>query len=179
MKLVRSKGPGNFTADEVAADAGVSRRTFFNYFPSPESALAVHIEDFLDKVLPHFHARPAGEPLVESMLQALTALADPANLERTAELFELAEENPQMQRFQLEAWTHAERKIVAAIEERLDGETDALYVASLVGSVFATARAALSEWLQRTGGDLGPVSLGSLRQLLIDALGHLRHGFSS
>lgn len=179
MKLVRSKGPGNFTADEVAVDAGVSRRTFFNYFPSPESALAVHIEDFLDNVLPHFHARPAGEPLVESMLQALTALADPANLERTAELFQLAEEHPQMQRFQLEAWTHAERKIVAAIEERLGGEADALYVASLVGSVFASARAALSEWLQRTGGDLGHASLESLRQLLIDAFGYLRNGFSS
>lgn len=179
MALLRSKGPGNFTADEVAADAGVSRRTFFNYFPSPESALAVHIEDFLDKVLPYFHARPEDEPLAESMLQALTALADPANLERTAELFQLAEENPQMNRFQLEAWTRAERKIVAAIEERLPAGTDALYVAALVGSVFASARAALSEWLQRSGGDLGQDSLASLRGLLIDAIGYLRNGFDT
>lgn len=179
MELVRSRGPGNFTADEVAADAGVSRRTFFNYFPSPESALAVHIEDFLDKVLPYFHARPTDEPLAESMLQALTALADPANLQRTAELFQLAEGNPQMHRFQLEAWTHAERKVATAVEERLPAGTDPLYVAALVGSVFASARSALSEWLRRTGGDLSPDSLASLRRLLLEAIGYLRNGFST
>lgn len=183
MVLVRAKGPGNFTADDVAADAGVSRRTFFNYFPSPESALAVHIEDFLDNVLPYFHARPAGEPLVESMLQALTELADPALLERTAELFQLAEENPQMHRFQLEAWTRAERKLVAAIDERLDPEVsirqDSVFVPALVASVFASARAAMSEWLQLTGGDLSAASLTRLRELLINVIGHLRSGFRS
>lgn len=181
IELVRTQGAGNFTADDVAAAAGVSRRTFFNYFPSPESALAVHIEEFLDNVLPHFQARPAGEPLVESMLQALTELADPALLERTAELFQLAEENPQMQRFQLEAWTRAEGKLVDAIEERLDPDgsasQDSLFVPALVGSVFASARAALTEWLRRTGGDLSAASLAGLRELLIDAFGHLRSGF--
>ncbi|GAB3247112.1 TetR/AcrR family transcriptional regulator [Arthrobacter pigmenti] len=183
IELVRTQGAGNFTADDVAAAAGVSRRTFFNYFPSPESALAVHIEEFLDNVLPHFQARPADEPLVESMLQALTELADPALLERTAELFQLAEENPQMHRFQLEAWTRAEGKIVDAIDERLDpnnsARQDSLFVPALVGSVFASARAALSEWLRRTGGDLSAASLAGLRELLIDAFGHLRSGFRS
>ncbi|HET7414848.1 MAG TPA: TetR family transcriptional regulator [Arthrobacter sp.] len=183
IELVRTRGAGNFTADDVAAAAGVSRRTFFNYFPSPESALAVHIEEFLDNVLPHFHARPADEPLVESMLQALTELADPALLERTAELFQLAEENPQMHRFQLEAWTRAEGKIVEAIEERLDPGNpalqDSIFVPALVGSVFASARAALSAWLHRTGGDLSATSLAGLRELLIDAFSHLRSGFRS
>ncbi|WP_026817912.1 TetR family transcriptional regulator [Arthrobacter castelli] len=181
IELVRSRGAGNFTADDVAAAAGVSRRTFFNYFPSPESALAVHIEDFLDNVLPYFHQRPTGEPVVESMLQALTELADPALLERTAELFQLAEDNPQMHRFQLEAWTRAEYKIVDAIDDRLDPADPArqhpLFVPALVGSVFASARAALSEWLRRTGGDLSPASLSGLRELLIAAFGHLRSGF--
>lgn len=183
IELVRTQGAGNFTADDVAAAAGVSRRTFFNYFPSPESALAVHIEEFLDNVLPHFQARPAGEPLVESMLQALTELADPALLERTAELFQLAEENPQMQRFQLEAWTRAERKLVDAIDERLapdnSARQDSLFVPALVGSVFASARAALTEWLRRTGGDLSAASLTGLRELLINAFSHLRSGFRS
>lgn len=178
LSLVRTKGPGHFTAEEIAEDAGVSRRTFFNYFPSAEAALAVHIEDFLDNVLPLFLDRPAEEPLVDSMLSALTSLADPAHLERTAELFHLAEDNPQLHRFQLEAWGRAEHKIVAAIEERIGTGADTLYLAALVGSVFSTARAALSIWLQRRGGDLSADSMSALRQLLIDALEHLRSGFA-
>lgn len=179
LTLVRTKGAGHFAAEEIAEEAGVSRRTFFNYFPSPEAALAVQIEDFLDNVLPVFLGRPEGEPLVESMLQSLTSLADPAHLERIAELFSLAEDNPQMHRFQLEAWTRAERKIVEAIQERLRQDVDALFVAALVGSVFSSARAALSVWLQRSGGDFSADSMTALRQLLIEALGHLRAGFAS
>ena len=40
LGLLRSKGPGNFTVEDIADAAAISRRTFFNYFSSTEAALA-------------------------------------------------------------------------------------------------------------------------------------------
>ena len=41
LALLRARGVGRFTVEDIASAAGVSRRTFFNYFPSREAALAV------------------------------------------------------------------------------------------------------------------------------------------
>lgn len=178
LDLVRSNGPGNFTADDAAALAGVSRRTFFNYFPSIEAALTVDMEDFLDGVLGHFESRPAGEHIVESMLQALTRPADPDRLAVMAELYGMAEETPEMMRFQLEAWNRAEQRIVASIKARIGEQADSLYTSALVGSVLSCGRCALVEWRQRTGGAINPVSLKELEELFVEVIGQLRNGFN-
>ncbi|MBP3042691.1 TetR/AcrR family transcriptional regulator [Arthrobacter jiangjiafuii] len=179
LELVRSNGPGNFTADDVAARAEVSRRTFFNYFPSIEAALTVAMEEFLDGVLGHFESRPAGEPIVESMLQALSQPADPDRLAVMAELYGLAESTPEMMRFHLEAWDRAERQIVGSIMARTGEPADSLYVTSLVGSVLSCGRSALAEWLRRTGGTINPETLQQLEELFAEVIGYLRNGFNN
>jgi AcrR family transcriptional regulator len=178
LALVRSKGMGQFTVDDIAGAAGVSRRTFFNYFPSPEAALAVSTESFLDSALAQFHSRPADEPLVESAQQALIALADPMHLATMAEVYGIAVNNPQMYRFQLEAWDNCSEKIIEAIRQRPGANNDPLYISALVGSVLSCGQAALTEWFRRRGNDVSAESLAVLRQLLIDVMGHLRHGFT-
>ncbi|MCH5450323.1 TetR/AcrR family transcriptional regulator [Bacillus cereus] len=35
VSLLSENGLGNFTAEDLADAVGISRRTFFNYFPSP------------------------------------------------------------------------------------------------------------------------------------------------
>ncbi|SDI83880.1 DNA-binding transcriptional regulator, AcrR family [Arthrobacter subterraneus] len=178
MGLVRAKGPGGFTVDDIAAAAGVSRRTFFNYFPSREAALVVSIEDFLDHAADQFLSRPAEEPLVDSMHQVLTALADPIHLAAMAEVYGLAGTNAQMNRFQLEGWENCADRLVAAIGQRPGAGSDPLYANALVGSVLSSGKAALSQWYRRTGGDVTEESLVLLRQLLVDVVGYLRHGFT-
>ncbi|GAA1911192.1 TetR family transcriptional regulator [Arthrobacter gandavensis] len=178
LGLVRSKGAGQFTIDDIAEAAGISRRTFFNYFPSTSAALNVAMEDFLDGVLGHFQARPQNENIVDSMLHALSQPADPANLAVMAELHGLAEKHPDMARVHLEAWDQAEHRIVDSLRTRLGQETDPFYTGTLVAAVLACGRSAFAQWQYRTQGEITPQTLKLLEELFTEAIGFLRDGFS-
>lgn len=178
LELLRARGFGEFTVEDIAEAAGVSRRTFFNYFPSAEAALATTTETFLDTAISQFLQRPEDEPLLESAQQALISLADPMHLAATAEVFSLTRGHPQMSRFQLEAWDNCASRLINAARHRLGPDPDELYLRSIVGSVMSCGRAAMDVWFSRHGTDVGPESLKVLRQLLIDSIGHLRDGFT-
>jgi AcrR family transcriptional regulator len=179
---LRTKGPGNFTVEDLAESAGISRRTFFNYFSSTEAAIAAVTFGFLDKALQQFRLRPAGEPFLESARAALVALADPMAVAPMAELYSLGKSNPQLSRSELEAWDHCTAEIIAAARERSSEgtgvELDELYLRTLAGSVISCGKAAMDVWLARCGGSLTPESLSILRQLLIDSMGLLGSGFA-
>lgn len=191
LALLRQHGPGNFTVEDIAAAAGISRRTFFNYFSSTEAAIASVTNGFLDSALELFRRRPADEPILESARAALVGLADPMTVAPLAELFGLTQGNPLMARSELEAWDHCTEQIIAAARERSPRtkqgpgtdqapgtDEDELYVRALAGSVISCGKAAMDVWFRRCGPDLSPGSLAILRQLLIDSMGLLGSGFA-
>lgn len=183
LKLLRGKGPGNFTVEDIADAAGISRRTFFNYFSSTEAALASVTHGFLDHALQQFRLRPAEEPILESARVALMQLADPMTVAPMAELFTLTQQNSSLVRSELEAWDHCTEQIITAAKERVakaqGAAIDELYLRALAGSVIACGKAAMDVWFSQCGADLSPASLAVLRQLLIDAIGHLGTGFAA
>jgi len=182
MDLLRTRGPGNFTAEDLAESAGISRRTFFNYFGSTEAALASVTFGFLDTALQQFRLRPADEPILESARAALVELADPMTVAPVAEIYSLGQTNPQLSRSELEAWDHCTAQIIEAARERFARrgvEIDELYLRALAGSIISCGKAAMDVWFARCGGDLSPASLSILRQLLIDSMGLLGSGFAS
>ncbi|WP_029705099.1 TetR/AcrR family transcriptional regulator [Arthrobacter sp. TB 26] len=182
LALLRSNGPGNFTVEDVADAAGISRRTFFNYFGSTEAAIAAVTFGFLDNALQQFRLRPAGEPFLESARAALVELADPMTVAPLAELYSLGQANPQLSRSELEAWDHCTAQIITAARERVSRaggvELDELYLRALAGSVISCGKAAMDVWFLRCGGSLTAESLSTLRQLLIDSMGLLGSGFA-
>jgi AcrR family transcriptional regulator len=183
LELLRSEGPGNFTVEDIADAAGVSRRTFFNYFNSTEAAIASVTHGFLDTVLEQFRLRPADEPILESARAALVELADPMTIAPMAELFSLTQASPVLARSELEAWDHCTEQIIAAARERgvhhPANQMDELYLRALAGSVISCGKAAMEIWFDRCGTDLSAESLAILRQLLIDSMGLLGSGFTA
>lgn len=182
LGLLRANGPGNFTAEDIAEAAGISRRTFFNYFSSTDAALASITHAFLDNAIQQLRLRPADEPVLNSAQAALMALADPKAIAPLAELFTLTQQSPLMSHTELEAWDHCRAQVFAIARERVAGRRggqDDLYIQALAGSVISCGKAALEVWFSRRGADLSPASLAELRQLLIDAMALLGAGFNA
>ncbi|SEQ18490.1 TetR/AcrR family transcriptional regulator [Arthrobacter sp. OV608] len=182
LSLLRSHGPGSFTVEDIADTAGISRRTFFNYFSSTDAALAAVTHGFLDNAIQQFRLRPADEPILQSAQAALMALADPMTVAPLAELFTLTQQSTLMSHSELQAWEHCTEQIIAVARERVTGAAegvDELYVRALAGAVISCGKAALEVWFTRRGADLSPASLAELRQLLIDSMALLGSGFTA
>ena len=92
--LVRDRGFEGLTADAVADRAGVSRRTFFNYFPSVESVLTASVTEFFASIGACLEARPTDEDVLDSALAVVTDPADDTLTERIAVLAAAGEASP-------------------------------------------------------------------------------------
>ena len=74
MALFAAKGFDAATADEIAERAGVSRATFFNYFPQKELILADFARTRLERVHALLDAR--GALSLDALLQLFLSFAD-------------------------------------------------------------------------------------------------------
>ncbi|MDD0857214.1 TetR/AcrR family transcriptional regulator [Arthrobacter alpinus] len=176
LTFLRNQGLNSFTVDDVAAAAGVSRRTFFNYFSSVEAAVTSYTQRYLDTVIAEFIARPADESILQSAQAALSAVGDTSDLAILAETFSLTQD-PHLGRFQLQAWDECTIKIVNVARERLPADTSELYILALVGAIVGSCRAAVQIWYQECGSDTSEPSLAKLRQHLDTTISLLRNGF--
>ncbi len=82
LELFVAKGFEETTADEVAAAAGVSRRTFFRYFPTKEAAFFASQEARLEGFRAHLADPAWGERGFERLRGALLVMADLYTRER-------------------------------------------------------------------------------------------------
>lgn len=76
LSLAFERGLDNVTRDDIAALAGVSVRTFNNYFSGKYEALAYRQAERLRRSLVEFRGRPPGEPLWTSILHAALSPLD-------------------------------------------------------------------------------------------------------
>ena len=61
--LAVERGVEGVTIEAIADAAGVSPRTFHNYFPGKEEAIVAPLTDGAQAVIDALRARPAGEPI--------------------------------------------------------------------------------------------------------------------
>jgi AcrR family transcriptional regulator len=71
LELMFDRGLENVTRDDIADRAGVSLRTFNNYFGGKYEALAYRQVERVRRSVAAFRARPAGEPLWTSITEAV------------------------------------------------------------------------------------------------------------
>lgn len=140
--------------DQIAERAGVSRRTFFNYFHSAEDALTVRMDGFMDTAITVFD-QVTDEPLFDSIIRSFAETTRMEGLAQHGELFRMAELNPDLLRAQLHAWERAEARIVEVLRLRLGPSASELYLSALVASVLACTKAAMRDWASSTTASAG------------------------
>ncbi len=82
LDLVEEKGFGAVTTEEIAARAGVSARTFFNYFPSKEAAVIGATADELESYATQLDEVRDGESSIDALRRILAGMLAPASIDR-------------------------------------------------------------------------------------------------
>ncbi len=127
LSLSLERGVEAVTADDIAAAANVSPRTFRNYFSGKEEALAAGFRSILDGYVDELAARPAGEAILTSLEQVLApiAAAAAARREETQAHLELLS-SPGLARYRGLLIEEAVRAFIGAVASRTgtDPRTD-------------------------------------------------------
>jgi AcrR family transcriptional regulator len=76
LDLFAEHGFDQVTVDQIAAAAGMSGRTFHRYFPAKEDVVVGEPEQWGEFVRDAFAARPADEPVWDSLLASFEAFVD-------------------------------------------------------------------------------------------------------
>jgi AcrR family transcriptional regulator len=145
----------------IAADAGVTERTFFRYFPSKEAVLFQDYESRLEWFRAALAVRPIDEPVLDSVKVATASFPDDREILHQVAALRHGVLSPETIESHLRLVQGAfARELEAVIHERLvhrnGGEADERIelVAVVLGNAIAGAMlATLDVWTRRGGGD--------------------------
>ncbi|MFF8564170.1 TetR/AcrR family transcriptional regulator [Streptomyces albidoflavus] len=148
LRLALEHGPENVRVDDIADAAGVSPRTYNNYFSSREQAIVAAITAEREaRIAEEVTAAPAHLSLADALTGAIVArYTEPGDTERF-----LITATPPLRDAFLDAATELEGPLAEAIGRRL-GPTTTLTAQVLAAAVAATVRIALHQWLGATAG---------------------------
>ena len=173
LRLAVDRGLSNVLVEDIAAEAGVSPRTYNNYFSSKAEAITWRHLDRARRTADLLRARPSGEPLWESITYAVVAQAGDERASPEPEWtagVRLMLSEPALQGEYLKAATAADRECAVAIAERT--ATDAardMYPQLVAAAIGAAIQVANDQWLRADP----PVPLAPL---LRDALSQVASG---
>ncbi|GAA1399105.1 TetR/AcrR family transcriptional regulator [Kitasatospora putterlickiae] len=182
LRLAVERGPGQVRVEDIAEAAGVSPRTYNNYFASREQAIVSAVTaDREARIAAAVAARPAGVRLAEAITRAVVEQYTDAG-EREQKALLLITTQPALRDAFLDATAGIEAPLAAVIAERL-GDAEAQTARVLAASVGVAVRIALEGWLQPAGsvevaGGL-VVPSGSLPDRLRAALAPLAPAFDA
>ena len=181
LRLAAEHGPEKVRVDEIAEAAGVSPRTYNNYYSSREQAIVAAVTAERDtRVAAAVAATPVDARLADAVVEAIvTQYSEPDESAQRAMMLITA--SPALRVAYLDETGTVERPLADAFAERFGGAGG--YAARVLAAAVAGAvRVALEQWLQtppapRPGG-LVMVS-GELPDALRAALAPLAPAFDA
>lgn len=179
IRLTVERGFDNVKVEDIAAAAGVSPRTFNNYFGGKGEAIVSRHLDRLRRVVDELRARPAHEPLWTAITEAVLSrlesgpevLAHPiADPDSWAAGVRTMVAEPALQGDLLRASARAQAEFAAAVADRTGTDLGRdMYPHLVAGAVLAANEVAQAHFLRAEP----PVPLA---QLLTDALAQFAAG---
>jgi AcrR family transcriptional regulator len=178
LRLFGERGFDAVTVDDIAAEADVSRRTFFRYFASKEDVLLADHQVQLARLREAMAARPPDEPILTALRNALLSITGDFEDRRERVILRgrIMRETPSLQARSLvhqKAWEDAMQEMVA---DRLGVDALAdLRPGVVAATALAAMRVAFNNWLNAGAtGDLIALTADALD--LLDGGLQLLHG---
>jgi AcrR family transcriptional regulator len=176
IKLFADRGVGGTSIADIAADAGVTERTFYRHFASKEDVLFADYDDRIDWFRGALEMRPPSEPVIRSVGYAVAAFPMDHRVVTEAARLRASELTQQqiavhLQRVQallaVEIENHLRRTSCAAAG-------DELRAAVVAGMISAAVFAAIDTW-----GRHGAHDLAQLGPMVEQALAAAAHGVNA
>ncbi|BCY11584.1 TetR family transcriptional regulator [Actinoplanes sp. L3-i22] len=168
LRLAGLHGWGQVRVEDIAAEAGVSVRTFSNYFATKEEALLATGHQRAERIIQALAARPAGEPLWAALTEAIVAgfVVDESDMRQMV----LLQSAPLLTDEHLKTYAVIESGVATAVASRIGADADRdLYPRLVAGAVLSAIRVTMEHW--RQSGAAQP-----LAAVLRDALGQVAAG---
>jgi AcrR family transcriptional regulator len=150
MRLAAERGLDNVLVEDIAEAAGVSARTFNNYFASKYEAICALSFDRAVRIGTTLMERPADEPLWTAITSAVMSeygSADRALDRDWMASVRLVTSTPALRGEYLKVQAMAERSLAEAIGVRWYKAGSTMFPRMLAAAVTAAVQAALENWL--------------------------------
>lgn len=143
LRLALEHGADNVRVDDIAEAAGVSPRTYNNYFASREQAIVAAVTaERAARIADALRARPATEPLAEAVTEAVV---EQYTTEPAGDALTLITTSPRLRDEYVAAVAAIRQPLASAIAERIGGTLAPLVLAA---AVTAAARVAVEQWVR-------------------------------
>jgi AcrR family transcriptional regulator len=168
LRLTVERGLNQVLVEDIAEAAGVSPRTFNNYFSSKAEAIVWRHLNRALQTAQRLRERPRTEPLWESIA---AALLEPYGDDRQPDSqwtagVKLMLTEPALIGEYLKASMAAERECAATIAERTGAAATDMYPQLVAAAMDAARRTAVEQWLRADPPiQLGPLLREALRQI--------------
>lgn len=171
-ELAREHGLHVVTADAIAARAGVSTRTFHNYFASKEEAVLVYLEGLIELWIELLRRRPGDEHIMDSLRECAVGLVTDPNwsFDEIGACVSVVEESSVLIARSIEVEKRSSRMLVDVIAERTGTDPSTDLLPNLIHHTALGAIKAAIE-MQMAGSEQSPEGL------IRDAFAQLRRGF--
>ncbi|GAB2901598.1 TetR family transcriptional regulator [Streptomyces mayteni] len=159
LDLFTTRGYEETTVEDVARAAGMSKRSFFRYFPTKEDVVFGELELMAARIAEEIRARPADEPPWRSLTTALAGWQDRIHAaQRELPGLRLIESSPALRARLAQKRDELRALVAEALRTRPGARLDAFTADLLTGAAATALDAAADEWL-RTGGQADRAAL--------------------
>jgi TetR/AcrR family transcriptional regulator, regulator of mycofactocin system len=155
------------TIDDIAAAAGIGRRTFFRYFPSKNDVAWGDFDQELERMRAQLKSSPPRTPLMDAIRVAIVDFnrIDPGQVPWHRRRMELIFGTPALQAHSTLRYAAWREVIAEFVAERTGQPPDALTPRTIAYAALGVAVAAYEQWLETDDADLGELLDTAMREL--------------
>lgn len=178
LRLFGAQGFENTTIEQIAAEAGVSERTFFRYFTSKASVLWTDFETEVAAIRAALADAPDDVPMMKAIRDAVVS----ANHYRADDVPEMRQRMnliatvPALSSSAAEHYEAWERAVSEFAGRRLGQPPDSLYPLAIGRATLAACRAAYDRWSVHADSDLTVYLDAALTALAVGFAPDAAHG---